>query len=43
MASAPVSLAIGGSTPKASQVSITMFLGMPARPVSEAFGMKSSG
>ncbi len=43
MAWAGVSLAMGGSTPKASQVSITTFLGMPARPVGLALGMKWSG
>ena len=29
--------AIGGSTPKASQVSIMMFLGCPPKAVAEAF------
>ena len=43
MACEASSLAIGGSTPKASQVSRTMFFGWPARPVAEALGMKSSG
>jgi hypothetical protein len=38
-----VSLAIGGRTPKASAVSMMTFLGWPARPVSEAFGIKSMG
>src|SRR5207342_826102 len=37
------SLAIGGITPKASAVRKMMFLGWPARPVSDARGMKSSG
>jgi hypothetical protein len=36
-------LAIGGNTPKASAVSITMFFGWPARPLVDAFGMKSIG
>ncbi len=43
MACAGVSFAIGGSTPKASAVSITMFFGCAARPVFEAFGMNGSG
>ena len=34
-----VSFAIGGSTPKASAVSITTFFGCGAVPVREAFGM----
>lgn len=43
MACAGVIRAIGGITPKASAVSMMMFLGCPARPVAEALGMKSSG
>jgi hypothetical protein len=43
VACAGVSLAIGGNTPKASAASITMSFGCGARPVREAFGMKSSG
>ena len=43
MASAAVSLAIGGITPKASAVSMTRFFGCPARPVFEALGMKCIG
>ena len=38
-----VSLAIGGRTPKASAVSMTMFLGWPAVPVLLALEMNSSG
>ena len=38
-----VSRAMGGSTPKASAVSMITFLGWPARPVSLALGMKSIG
>ena len=43
MACAGVSLAIGGSTPKASAVSITMVFGVGAVPVFDAFGMAESG
>jgi hypothetical protein len=43
MAWSGVSLAIGGSTPKASAVSITMLLGTGPRLASEQFGMKSIG
>ena len=43
MAWAGVSLAMGGITPKASQVSMTRFFGWPQRPVSEAFGMAEIG
>ena len=38
-----VSLAIGGSTPKASAVSMTTFLGTGPRLSSEELGMKSIG
>ena len=34
---------MGGSTPKASAVSITMFDGWPARFASTVFGIYSSG
>ena len=34
---------MGGNTPKASAVSMMILLGCPARPVSEAFGIKDSG
>ena len=36
-------VAIGGITPKASAVSMTMFFGWPPLPVALAFGMKCSG
>src|SRR6516164_9134832 len=39
IACAGVSLAIGGITPNASAVSMMTFLGWPARPVREAFGI----
>jgi hypothetical protein len=39
MAWAGVSFATGGSTPKASAVSITMLRGWPARPSRLALGM----
>ena len=40
---AGVSRAIGGSTPKASQVSMTTFRGWPAQAVAEALEIASSG
>ncbi len=43
IACAGVSRAIGGSTPKASQVSMTMFLGSPPRALGDAFEIASSG
>jgi hypothetical protein len=36
-------LAIGGSTPKASQASMTTLRGGPARPDVEALALKSMG
>src|SRR5690606_8553496 len=43
IACAGVSLAIGGSTPKASQVSITTLRGQPPRAVGLALAIASSG
>ena len=43
MACSGVSLEIGGSTPKASAVSMTMFFGWPPCPLFTTLGMKSSG
>ena len=43
IACAGVSRAIGGSTPKASQVSMTTFFGAPPSAVGEALEIASSG